>query len=92
MASTRVDLEKFNGDNDFYLWSLKMRAILIQQGLDSALEDGEDQMAKKEKVEGSSSFGTDQRIINNKAHNTIILHLSNEVLRDVSKERTASGL
>ena len=30
MASTRVDLEKFNGDNDFYLWSLKMRAILIQ--------------------------------------------------------------
>ncbi|KAH9704469.1 hypothetical protein KPL70_011474 [Citrus sinensis] len=92
MASTRVDLEKFNGDNDFYLWSLKMRAILIQQGLDSALDDGEDQMAKKKKGEGFSSFSADQRIINNKAHSTIILHLSDEVLREVSKERSAAGL
>ena len=49
MASTRVDLEKFNGDNDFYLWSLKMRAVLIQQGLDSALDDDEDPMVKKKK-------------------------------------------
>ncbi|KAH9764272.1 hypothetical protein KPL70_001465 [Citrus sinensis] len=92
MASTRVDLEKFNRDNDFYLWSLKMRAILIQQGLDSALDDGEDSMAKKEKGEGSSSFSADQRIINNKAHSTIILHLSDEVLREVLKERSAAGL
>ena len=53
MASTRVDLEKFNGDNDFYLQSLKMRTILTQQGLDSALDDGKDPMAKKEKAEGS---------------------------------------
>ncbi|KAH9648407.1 hypothetical protein KPL70_025572 [Citrus sinensis] len=29
---------------------------------------------------------------NNKAHSTIILHLSDEVLREVAKERTASGL
>lgn len=55
MASTRFDLEKFNRDNDFYLWSLKMRAILIQQGLDAALEDDEDSKAKKGKEEGSSS-------------------------------------
>ena len=59
MASTRVDLEKFNGDNDFYLWSLKMRAILIQEGLDSALNDEADSMAKKEKAKGSLSFGAD---------------------------------
>ena len=32
------------------------------------------------------------RTINNKAHNTIILHLSDEVLREVAKERSASGL
>ena len=92
MASTRVDLEKLNGDNDFYLWSLKMRAILIQQGLDSTLDDEEDSIAKKENGESSSSLGRDQRAINNKAHNTIILHLSDEVLREVSKEITASGL
>ncbi|KAH9799312.1 hypothetical protein KPL71_000313 [Citrus sinensis] len=64
--TTRFDLEKFNGDNDFYLWSLKMKAILIQQGLDSALDDeDEDPKGKKEHT---------------------------EVLREVAKERTASGL
>ena len=50
MASTRVDVEKFNGGNDFCLWRLKIRAILIQQGLDSALDDEEDPMAKKKRV------------------------------------------
>ncbi|KAL9427116.1 hypothetical protein AB3S75_033833 [Citrus x aurantiifolia] len=92
MASTRFDVEKFNGENDFYLWSLKMRAILIQQGLDSALDNEEDQIGKKERSEGSSSLGGDIRSINNKAHSTIILHLSDEVLREVAKEKSASGL
>ena len=58
--TTRFDLEKFNGDNDFYLWSLKMKAILIQQGLDSALDDeDEDPKGKKEHTEGSSRLGGD---------------------------------
>ncbi|KAH9743695.1 hypothetical protein KPL70_003390 [Citrus sinensis] len=91
MGTTRFDLEKFNGENDFYLWSLKMRAILIQQGLDSAL-DGEEEKSKKEREKGSSSSGGDLRTINNKAHSTIILHLSDEVLREVAKEKLASGL
>ncbi|KAH9781363.1 Integrase catalytic domain-containing protein [Citrus sinensis] len=91
MGTTRFDLEKFNGENDFYLWSLKMRAILIQQGLDSAL-DGEEEKSKKEREEGSSSSGGDLRTMNNKAHSTIILHLSDEVLREVAKEKSASGL
>ncbi|KAH9648425.1 retrovirus-related pol polyprotein from transposon TNT 1-94-like protein [Citrus sinensis] len=68
MGSTRFDLEKFNGENDFYLWSLKMRAILIQQGLDSALDDDEESKSKRENEGGSS------------------------MLREVAKERTASGL
>ena len=70
-----------------------MRAILIHQGLDSALDDeDEDPKGKKEHTEGSSRSGRDQKIINNKAHNTIILHFSDEVLRQVAKERTTSGL
>ena len=92
MAATKFDLEKYNGDNDFYLWSLKMRAILIQQGLDSTLDDEEESRSKKEKGEGSSGLSGDMRTINNKVHTTIILHLSNEVLREVAKEKTASGL
>ncbi|KAK9190434.1 hypothetical protein WN943_019039 [Citrus x changshan-huyou] len=48
--------------------------------------------SKREKEGGSSSLGGDSRTINNKAHRTIILHLSDEVLREVAKERTASSL
>ncbi|KAK2975768.1 hypothetical protein RJ640_014591 [Escallonia rubra] len=32
-TSTKYDLEKFDGSNDFSLWKMKMRAVLIQQGL-----------------------------------------------------------
>ena len=37
-------------------------------------------------------MGGDSRTINNKAHSTIILHLSDEVLREVAKEKTSSSL
>ena len=69
-----------------------MRAILIQQGLDAALETDEDSRAKKWKEEGSTISGGDMKIINNKAHSTIILHLSDEILREVAKEKNAFAL
>ena len=70
-----------------------MRAIFIQQGFDSALNDeNRDPNAKKEHTEGSSRLGGYQKTIRNKAHSTIILHFSDEVLREVAKERTTLGL
>ncbi|KAK3009152.1 hypothetical protein RJ639_014179 [Escallonia herrerae] len=36
--STKYDLEKFYGSNDFSLWRMKMRVVLIQQGLLKALK------------------------------------------------------
>lgn len=41
MSSMKFDIEKFNGNNDFKLWIIKMRAILIQQGLLEALKGEE---------------------------------------------------
>ena len=40
MASsiTRFDIEKFDGKNDFELWKIKMRALMVQLGCDAALE------------------------------------------------------
>nr|GEZ27317.1 zinc finger, CCHC-type [Tanacetum cinerariifolium] len=40
MASsiTRFDIEKFDGKNDFGLWKIKMRALMVQEGCDAALE------------------------------------------------------
>lgn len=50
MGSMRFDIDKFNGSNDFGLWRIKMRAILIQQGLADALKkDDESADTKKEK-------------------------------------------
>ncbi|GJW60525.1 hypothetical protein Tco_0109860 [Tanacetum coccineum] len=35
---TRFDIEKFDGKNDFGLWQIKMRALMVQQRCDAALE------------------------------------------------------
>ena len=37
MGSTKYDIEKFSGKNDLGLQRIKMRAILVQQGLVDAL-------------------------------------------------------
>jgi len=41
MATTRYDVEKFTGHNDFGLWRIKMKALLGNLGLKSALEEEE---------------------------------------------------
>ena len=40
MASsiTRFDIEKFDGKNDFGLWQIKVRALMVQLGCDAGLE------------------------------------------------------
>ena len=58
MSTTKFEVEKFTGHNDFRLWRLKMKAILMQY----------------------------------KAYSTLILNLSDRVLREVAKEDTTSGL
>lgn len=41
---------------------------------------------------GFSSLSGDMRSINNKAHNTIILHLLNKMLGEVANEKSTFGL
>ena len=49
MASTKFEVEKFNGKNNFSPWQKRMKDLLIQQGVHKALlgkgeetqEDGE---------------------------------------------------
>ena len=38
MSSTKFEIEKFNGKNNFELWKLKMRDLLVQHGLQIALD------------------------------------------------------
>ena len=38
LSTARFEIEKFNEKNDFSLWRVKMRALLVQQGLWKALK------------------------------------------------------
>ena len=54
MGSTKYDIEKFSGKNDFGIWRIKMRAILVQQGLVDALRGKSGlstELSPKEKAE-----------------------------------------
>ncbi|KAH9752684.1 hypothetical protein KPL71_014795 [Citrus sinensis] len=86
MATQRLDVEKFTGENDFHLWRLKMRALLVHQGIEEVLEDP--RTSKKiSKVKDE-----DMQEAMDKAHNTIILSLGDGVLREVGDQTTTAGL
>lgn len=38
MVAPKIDLEKFNGRNDFNTWKVKMKALLVTQGLGDAIQ------------------------------------------------------
>lgn len=52
LGSTRFDVEKLTDKIDFGLWKMKVRALLIQQGLGSAL-------LKEEAIEKGKEKGED---------------------------------
>ncbi|KAH9671115.1 hypothetical protein KPL70_017228 [Citrus sinensis] len=86
MGSVRLEVEKFTGENDFHLWRLKMRALLVHQGLDEALaEESSSKKPRKVSVE-------DLLDVLDRAHSAIILSLGDGVLREVGGEKTAGGL
>ena len=38
ISNAKFEVEKFNGKNNFELWKLKARVMLVQQGLHRALD------------------------------------------------------
>ncbi|GKA84946.1 hypothetical protein Tco_0806600 [Tanacetum coccineum] len=81
MTSIKFDIEKFDGKNDFGLWQVRMKALLEQQGLAATLEE----------LHAATIVSYDS-IIRKKAYNALILCLGNQVLREITKERTISGI
>ena len=82
MSTTKYDIENFNGRNDFGLWKMKMEAILIQQGI-TLLSD---------KVLPESMIEKERQEVQRKAYSSIILSLSDQVMRKVSHEKTIVGV
>lgn len=75
--STKIELERFDGKGDFGLWTKKMKVILIQQKVAKALIDPgtlPDSVIEAKKEEMVDI-----------AYSSIILHVSDNVLRRVSK-------
>ena len=89
MATPKIDLEKFNGKNDFNMWKIKMEALLITQSLGDALKP----VCKKEGKEVSSSkTAKEVAEVDKKARSIVILSLGDAVIREVAKEKTIASL
>ncbi|KAE8715970.1 hypothetical protein F3Y22_tig00110156pilonHSYRG00076 [Hibiscus syriacus] len=78
MGYAKFDIEKFIGKNDFGLWRVKMRALLVQQGIVEALQ-------------GPTALPTEilekeRNSILEKAHSAIILNLDDLENIDVKME------
>ncbi|KAK3002536.1 hypothetical protein RJ639_020933 [Escallonia herrerae] len=72
-TSTKYDLEKFDGSNDFSLWRMKMHAILIQQGLLKALKG-------KQGLPDTMSADEKENMLE-RAHSALLLCLADNMLR-----------
>nr|GEU73396.1 hypothetical protein [Tanacetum cinerariifolium] len=81
----KFDVKKFDGSNDFGLWHMKMRCLLIQRGWEAALDPFSITMTNADKT---ATLKTD---VYKKAHNALLLCLDNKVLREVNKEDSAAG-
>src|SRR3954464_10360508 len=84
MPSTKYEIENFTGVNDFGLWRLKMKALLVQQDCLEAL--------KGEAAMNAELMAAEKTNMIEKAHIAILLSLSDKVLQQVSKETATSGL
>ncbi|KAH9680944.1 hypothetical protein KPL71_026750 [Citrus sinensis] len=86
MTSPKLEVEKFIGENDFHLWRLKMKALLVHQGLDEALAE----VTSPKKPRKISE--DDLPDVLDRGHCAIILSLGDGVLREVGGQTTAVGL
>nr|KYP60240.1 Retrovirus-related Pol polyprotein from transposon TNT 1-94 [Cajanus cajan] len=78
MGSTKYDIEKFICKNDFNLWRMKMKALLVHQGLKEALEG-------KKKL--PTTMTDKKKEMLDKAYVALIWSLGDKVCREVLKEK-----
>ncbi|KAA0059158.1 Transducin/WD40 repeat-like superfamily protein [Cucumis melo var. makuwa] len=83
MALTRFEVSKFNGNGDFSLWRKKIRAILVQHKVAKILDE-----------EGlpANITESEKRDMDEMAYSSILLYLSDEVLRLVDEATTTGEL
>ena len=79
--SIKFDVAKYDGQSDFSIWKIKMKALLRREGsvraLDNSYADGTPQATKDDAEE--------------KAISAILLSLSDKVIRKVQDETTTKA-
>ena len=75
-------LQLFNGKSDFSIWQQKMKGILIQQKVFKAIDGRYAENISEEKLLEIDEY----------AYSSIILNLSDNVLRKVGKQTSAKEL
>ena len=81
---TKFEVEKFDGRNNFSLWHIKMRALLVQQRLSKVLKGIEALLTTMSDEENDELM--------EKTHSAILLRLGNEVLREITNEDIVAKL
>ncbi|KAG8478970.1 hypothetical protein CXB51_028852 [Gossypium anomalum] len=84
MASLKYEIPLLDRNTRFAFWQIKMQAVLAQMDLEDALL-GIDKMP-------STLTDEEKKRKDRKALSQLHLHLSNEILQDVMKEKTAAAL
>ena len=81
MSSTKYDVEKFFGKENFSLWQRRMKDLLIQQGVHKALLGNEKKLETMKDVEWVE--------MDEKAVSAICLNLGDEVIHNILEAKTA---
>ena len=84
MATTKFDIQQFDGRINFGMWKVRMMAVLTQQGLRIALS------SKEMKPPTMKDSEWDE--IDEKALSAIQLCITDDVLQEVLSEKTAAAL
>ena len=82
--SARLEIEKFNGKNNFEIWKVKMHDLLVQHGVANALLGKSKQPYN---ITDNEWAEMDERAIS-----AIRLCLADDVLLNIVSETTAAGL
>lgn len=100
MTSARIEVEKFDGRGDYTMWKEKLMAHLDIMGLSVALKEEDETTAKvsdpkegdeeDEKVKQENLEALEEK--NRKARSTIVLSVTDRVLRKIKKEKTAASM
>ncbi|KAL5795047.1 hypothetical protein ACOSP7_003641 [Xanthoceras sorbifolium] len=82
MSTVKFEVVKFDRKINFTLWQVRMRAVLVQSGVQKALKG----------IKPADMKDVDWEDIDEKARSAIQLFLSDEVLREVISEKTTKAL